>query len=102
MTVQDNLKYLISAIAYSESRENKRVKKLRSMPYLDYLKTDEWNETRKAALKRSNYECQRCGRKNTRLDVHHKTYKNRGAEKDNDLMVLCRKCHKRIHKGDKR
>lgn len=35
------------------------------------------------------------------LDVHHRTYKNRGNEKFADLIVLCRACHSKHHgKGD--
>lgn len=27
------------------------------------------------------------------LHVHHKTYRNRGAERPEDLQALCRRCH---------
>jgi len=31
------------------------------------------------------------------LNVHHNTYKRRGHELGSDLLVLCQKCHKKIH-----
>jgi hypothetical protein len=33
------------------------------------------------------------------LDVHHRTYENKGKEKLGDLTVLCRECHTKFHKG---
>jgi hypothetical protein len=37
-----------------------------------------------------------CGSKK-RLDVHHLTYANLGKESINDLRVLCRSCHDKVH-----
>jgi 5-methylcytosine-specific restriction endonuclease McrA len=31
------------------------------------------------------------------LDVHHRTYERRGAEKAEDVIVLCRRCHELFH-----
>jgi hypothetical protein len=31
------------------------------------------------------------------LDVHHKSYARRGFEQAEDVVVLCRDCHKRHH-----
>ena len=69
---------------------------LKAMPYKEYLQTQHWINTREMALIRANYECQLC-RSEYRLQVHHNTYKNIGNEKDEDLIVLCEKCHKKHH-----
>jgi hypothetical protein len=66
------------------------------MPYKEYLRTDHWKKTRKNALHRANYKCQLCSSKED-LNVHHNTYENRGQEKDEDLIVLCQKCHAKHH-----
>ena len=66
------------------------------MPYRDYLQTSEWQERRKAALKRTGYRCQVCNRGRT-LHVHHRTYERRGAELASDLIVLCDECHALYH-----
>lgn len=64
--------------------------------YKDYLKTDHWRDARSRALKRAGYKCQLCGCRGN-LQVHHNNYKNIWHEKDGDLIVLCWKCHKKIH-----
>lgn len=87
-----------SARTQSEQEEyNARLQGLKSMAYRDYLKTPEWNETRKSALYRARYRCQVCNRGETVLDVHHRTYENRGEELPRDLIVLCRGCHETFH-----
>ena len=65
--------------------------------YKDYLKTYDWNETRKVVLKEANYKCQLCGIKNVKLNVHHNTYENIGNEHRENLIVLCDDCHKKFH-----
>jgi hypothetical protein len=72
------------------------VETLRTMPYSEYLQTEHWAETRKAAMRRARYACQLCGAKG-RLNVHHKTYERRGCEEPNDLIVLCQDCHAKFH-----
>ncbi len=78
---------------------------LRSLPYYAYLKTQHWRRIR-AALLLLNYEhrCERCwvkpaGLPNGQRDlhVHHKSYKNRGNERFDDLALLCTNCHAAIH-----
>lgn len=70
---------------------------LDALPYDEYLKTLHWQYTRKAALKRAHYMCEECLISNVKLEVHHRSYRRKGREKRNDLMVLCDTCHKRIH-----
>lgn len=74
-----------------------RIKELREMPYAEYLKTDHWQELRRQKLKQAKYRCQLCNSPNN-LEVHHRTYKNRGQEYLSDLTVLCDPCHERFHK----
>jgi 5-methylcytosine-specific restriction endonuclease McrA len=64
--------------------------------YRAYLETDAWREVREAAIERANHCCERCGAEK-RLQVHHKTYANLGAEKPEDLEVLCADCHLEEH-----
>jgi hypothetical protein len=82
-----------------QSREQHRayVDHLKSLPYSEYLKTDHWQSVRKMALYMGGHECALCTSRGPRLDVHHRTYKNLGDERPDDLTVLCRECHKRHH-----
>lgn len=73
-----------------------RLLALRSMPYRDYLQTQEWAARRAAALKRARHRCQTCGGDGL-LNVHHRTYARRGNELNADITVLCRPCHALFH-----
>lgn len=78
-----------------ESRKA-RIVELRTMQYKEYLQTEEWQETRRQALKRADFKCQLCNGRGL-LDVHHRTYERRGYENAKDLIVLCRDCHSKFH-----
>lgn len=64
--------------------------------YQTYLQSDHWKNFRKTQLIANNYQCQRCGSKDN-LQVHHKTYKRRGHELSEDVIVVCNKCHEKLH-----
>lgn len=67
------------------------------MSYIDYLNGEEWKQKREERIKKDNNTCRMCG-KTTDAQVHHKTYVNIGAEDiDNDLITLCKTCHKKLH-----
>ena len=74
--------------------------------YRDYLKTRHWKEKRKSVYERFNGVCCRCGEQFslTEMQVHHKTYHNLGNEKDQDLILYCRRCHSIVeqHKTKKK
>jgi 5-methylcytosine-specific restriction endonuclease McrA len=72
-----------------------------------YLKSDNWAETRVAALMRDRYQCTKCGANGKKTDwlgrrnplqVHHKSYAHVGRELDEELTVLCRSCHMKKHR----
>lgn len=64
--------------------------------YLAYLKSEQWQTRRRAAVARAGYKCQLCGCKD-RLDVHHNDYERLGCEFPEDLVALCRPCHEKFH-----
>ena len=64
--------------------------------YRAYLRSPEWQELRKAALKRAGGRCQVCNNPE-RLEVHHRTYERIFEETLDDLTVLCRRCHETHH-----
>lgn len=68
----------------------------RGKKYAEYLQTLHWRRTRNAALMRAGYACEDCG-KRTGLQVHHLTYARIGAERPEDLCVLCDPCHGDAH-----
>lgn len=72
------------------------VTRLRLMPYPEHLQTFHWQYVRRRALERAGHRCQFCN-STERLNVHHRTYENRGDEKDWDVIVLCYTCHDTFH-----
>lgn len=73
---------------------------LRGLPYVDYLRTPHWRSIRRDALRRADGRCQLCNsppHRHQPLNVHHRTYERRGAERPEDVIVLCRACHERHH-----
>jgi hypothetical protein len=76
--------------------ENKRSMQLRTMPYEEYLQTEEWQEKREQALERDGHCCRACN-SGEKLEVHHRTYARRGNEDLGDLTTFCDQCHKHFH-----
>lgn len=59
-----------------------------------------WPSRREAILNRDGYTCQICGKKHTRLEVHHIVFRSQGGTNDeNNLIALCEDCHAGIHSG---
>ena len=65
--------------------------------YAAYLHSAHWKKTRHEALQRAGYKCQACSTKEEILDVHHNCYDRLGSEEPQDLIVLCRTCHGKVH-----
>lgn len=66
--------------------------------YNEYRKSIEWKNLSDSALKRANYKCEICGQ--PAQVVHHKSYPASFKDDNLDnLLVLCNKCHYKIHKN---
>ena len=95
----------IKKVSFEKSEGAKQVdqmyleymRELKSLPYKEYLQTQYWVEFRTNALKYYGKRCMACGSSDSRLNVHHTTYKNKGQETLSDVIVLCEHCHKSIH-----
>lgn len=64
--------------------------------YYEYIESEAWKARRNLALERCGHKCQLCSRTDG-LQVHHNSYENLGNELDEDLIVLCRRCHEAFH-----
>jgi hypothetical protein len=69
--------------------------------YNAYIQSDQWKKKRNLIWKRDKHACRLCGLKPilTELCVHHCTYERLMNEEENDLITLCRNCHKLFHFG---
>jgi hypothetical protein len=69
--------------------------------YAEYTQSEHWQQRRKGALAYARHACEGCGLPrwvarlvyDQDLHVHHRNYQNHGNEQDEDLEVLCRRCH---------
>ena len=66
--------------------------------YGQYLASSHWRKARKRKLQAAQGKCERCGSEEC-LQIHHKSYDNLGCEHEEELQVLCRRCHDYIHLG---
>lgn len=72
--------------------------------YREYLLSSRWKRIKKVIRIRDGGKCQECGETKGFLDVHHITYENlfNESKHTNDLVLLCRNCHKDVHGKKKR
>ena len=81
--------------------ENKRI--MYKKEYSEYLKNPKWQKKRLEILSRDNFSCVVCGNgidTDTQVHVHHLLYRKGCMPWEyeiNDMRVLCRMCHQRIH-----
>ena len=66
------------------------------MDYFSYIHSELWRSRASAYKLRIGYRCEHC-KAMARLEIHHLSYANLGNEKDDDLIALCKSCHKEIH-----
>ena len=68
------------------------------MIYQSYINSRRWRNSpaRLAELKASGFRCRLCNgeRKDSAIEVHHRTYTRLGNEQPGDLTTLCRICHR--------
>jgi len=65
--------------------------------YHEYMESDQWKHLREQKLFEAGGRCQLCNEARPPLNVHHRTYDRVFNEILPDLVVLCRKCHKKFH-----
>lgn len=92
------LKYIKSKRKKKKTTNKLSAEHLRGKPYHIFLKSKYWSIVRKRVLERDGKKCIICGHDKF-LEVHHNSYKNHFNEHNHldDLMTLCRKCHKEHH-----
>jgi hypothetical protein len=104
---------LFRLLFFTDSRSNKTVEdmlqfevdwslvssRIKRYKYSTFLNLEYWRVIREQKLKDANYMCVNCQCKED-LQVHHKTYEHHGDELHHldDLVVLCRSCHKQVHR----
>ena len=67
-----------------------------SNPYREYVFSKEFARRKRERIKAADSCCERCGNVQSAqyLTLHHLTYERLGNERDEDLQLLCRDCHR--------
>jgi 5-methylcytosine-specific restriction endonuclease McrA len=88
---EEELLILVRYMKSNHIRMNKEI-------YRSYRTSNHWNNIRIKKYNLSGIVCSECGAV-SKLEVHHLSYDNLGNEDiENDLIVLCRKCHEKQHR----
>ena len=73
------------------------------MNYDDYMNSARWRERREAYFEVRSRRCRANGcYSREAIELHHRTYARLGHERDDDLVALCAKCHKKVHVAEAR
>lgn len=71
--------------------------------YDHYIHSPRWERKKNERARATGYACEQCDdwigprRAKSDLHLHHLTYERLGDEPDEDLVLLCRDCHRRAH-----
>lgn len=95
---------LLAGIGYKEKGNGKlkriKIKKPKKQwiqpKYNKYIKSRSWYLRRMAFFAKYGELCSACGA-GEHIDVHHISYRHLGRELDEELVQLCRDCHKEYH-----
>jgi len=90
---------IIISLIYSEYLTSNRelgAKRYKKTDYSSYMQSPKWQEIREIRLFVDSNKCQSCGN-GEQLQVHHITYKRLGNEDIDDLVTVCKQCHKELH-----
>lgn len=69
---------------------------LKKLPYEEYLESNHWKFFKSEYYKSHEKKCAICGSRED-VQLHHNNYENRGRETFNDVVCLCKECHKKHH-----
>lgn len=83
-------------VAARVDRRDERLKSLGYNDYAGYLASPAWRKVKARYRKLVIEACGLCGCDGS-LDLHHTTYERVGEELPNDLVWLCRNCHRMVH-----
>ena len=84
------------AIVADDAAKNGHAVRERKHNYPDYLRSEEWQQKRRAVLLRAKFICEKCSHEQA-TEVHHLTYERIFFERLEDLMAICGRCHSQLH-----
>lgn len=67
--------------------------------YRKWINSKEWRNRSKILIECAE-KCEKCD-STKNLECHHENYDHLGSETEEDIMVLCDICHKKVHEDKK-
>jgi len=67
--------------------------------YQEYLQSPHWKRCVYAMHQIRTEDCELCSQPSEEYHIHHMSYERIGNEQYSDLIKLCDKCHKYVHKN---
>jgi hypothetical protein len=61
---------------------------------LEHIKSAYWSDLKQKVIKRRGHRCERCADTECALDLHHEHYRTLTRERQKDVRLLCRPCHR--------
>jgi 5-methylcytosine-specific restriction endonuclease McrA len=62
--------------------------------YIEHLSSPYWKALKAKVITRRGRRCEGCGSSEKPLDLHHEHYQTFPRERQMDVRLLCRDCHK--------
>jgi len=93
ITYNKRKKVLVNSI----KRNKKSKKDKRKIDYTNYINSKEWRSFKMVIVEERGMYCEKCDGSFKSLDLHHIHYNNFKKELREDVVLLCRGCHKTIH-----
>lgn len=62
--------------------------------YAEHLSSPYWKALKARVIARRGNKCEECGSCHKSLDLHHEHYRSFPRERQKDVRLLCRDCHK--------
>ena len=62
--------------------------------YAAHLRSPYWAALKQKVIARRGKKCEKCGCEDRPIDMHHKHYRTFGRERQKDVLLVCRDCHR--------
>lgn len=75
-----------------------KAKQERKQEYIAYIASPKWKSFRNSIIIERGRKCERCGEEKGEIHAHHLTYIRFMNELPEDIKLLCKPCHKEVHR----
>ncbi len=88
---------IFKGIEFPVEKRKSTINKKRRLSYITYLDSSKWKMFKAKLKMERGDKCEHCQKSGVTLDGHHVTYERLFNELPEDVLLLCRLCHKKVH-----